>query len=43
MLSLGGAVVATPAHADSELAKLVCATLRAGYAPAQLEGCADLE
>lgn len=43
MLSLGGVAVATPAHADSEVAKLVCAALKAGYAPAQLEGCADLE
>ncbi|WP_424887272.1 hypothetical protein [Streptomyces sp. XH2] len=43
MLTVCGAVVATPAQADSEVAKFVCGVLRLGYAPAQLEGCEDLE
>ncbi|MFI9310972.1 hypothetical protein [Streptomyces triculaminicus] len=43
LLALGSVAVATPAHADNEGAKLVCALLRAGYDQAQLVGCQDLE
>ncbi|MEV5378918.1 hypothetical protein AB0L26_23525 [Streptomyces nondiastaticus] len=43
MLTVCGVVVATPAQADSEVAKLVCGFLKLGYDPAQLKGCEDLE
>ncbi|MEU1672120.1 hypothetical protein ABZ752_08820 [Streptomyces roseifaciens] len=43
LLSIGSVAVATPAHADNEVAKLVCAILRTGYDQAQLVGCQNLE
>ncbi|MBF6047363.1 hypothetical protein GO001_19340 [Streptomyces sp. NRRL B-1677] len=43
LLALSSVVVATPAHADNEVAKLVCSVLRTGYDNAQLVGCLDLE
>ncbi|MBZ6476229.1 hypothetical protein [Streptomyces griseocarneus] len=43
LLALGSVVVATPAHADNEVAKLVCSVLKTGYDQAQLVGCQDLE
>ncbi|MFE5867457.1 hypothetical protein ACFQ6V_02255 [Streptomyces roseifaciens] len=42
LLSLGGVAVATPAHADNEVAKLVCSILKTGYDRAQFVGCVGL-
>ncbi|MCA6092300.1 hypothetical protein LE181_09015 [Streptomyces sp. SCA3-4] len=43
LLSIGSVAVATPAHADSELAKLLCAAFRTGYAKTQPQACEELE
>ncbi|GHC59572.1 hypothetical protein [Streptomyces cinnamoneus] len=43
LLSLGSVAVATPAHADNEVAKLVCGALLLGYDQAQFVGCQNLE
>ncbi|MEU1374992.1 hypothetical protein ABZ442_15180 [Streptomyces triculaminicus] len=43
LLALGSVVVAAPAHADDEVANLICAALRAGYSGAELKGCPPVE